>query len=173
MMILLGVYPIMPMLSGQPADVEEAVGQDLDLGVIARRSASGVRAVAIGSSNADIGEILRQAFRSHGAYRVVDPSGGEHADFNISVEPVTGNRVRLQIISGQPRPFEQEVSGDNEIHASLRAADLVVERTVGIPGIFAGRIVFVGQRGGRTDLYLSDLFFRTVKRITDHLLLRQ
>ena len=60
------------------------------------------------------------------------------------------------------------VTGGAPSDAALRAADLAVEKTLGLPGIFAGRIAFVGDQGGSTEVYSGGLFFQDVRRLTNH-----
>ncbi|HEX2860487.1 MAG TPA: biopolymer transporter Tol, partial [Lacunisphaera sp.] len=53
----------------------------------------------------------------------------------------------------------QTLSGANLRNALLRAADVAVTKTSGLRGFFAGKLAFVGERSGKTEIYTSDLFF--------------
>jgi TolB protein len=51
------------------------------------------------------------------------------------------------------------VSGRDLRNALLSAADVAVNKTSGLKGYFAGKLAFVGERSGKTEIYTSDLFF--------------
>ena len=51
-------------------------------------------------------------------------------------------------------------------NALLRAADFAVTKTSGLRGFFAGKLAFVAEKTGKTEIYTSDLFFGDVLRWT-------
>ncbi|MBP7482151.1 MAG: PD40 domain-containing protein, partial [Lacunisphaera sp.] len=57
-------------------------------------------------------------------------------------------------------------SGTSLRNALLRAADVAVTKTSGLRGFFAGRLAFVGEATGKTEIYTSDLFFGEAQRWT-------
>lgn len=126
---------------------------------------AGVRAVAISTTSADLAPLLKRAFSLHGGFSVVEPA---KADFILRFEVVDTNTVRLDIQSGAPAvtQFSQEVRGESVQAAALKAADLAVSRTLGIPGFFGGKLAFVNERTGKREIYTSDLLFQSVSQLT-------
>lgn len=142
-----------------------ASAQQTELGPVVRFTESGVRAVAISAQPSDLAPLLKRAFTLHGGFTVVEPA---KADFTFRFDAVDGNTVRLSIQSGSPAvtQFSQDVRGESSQVAALRAADLAVSRTLGIPGFFAGKLAFVNERTGKREIYTSDLFFQNVSQLT-------
>lgn len=132
---------------------------------VVRNITGEVRPVCIESSDASVHNLLSRAFTLHGAYSL---TSAEKADFVFRVTPVDANSVNLEILSGVPAQslFKSAVRGKNQSDAALRAADLAVTKTSGLKGIFAGRIAFVGQRGGATELYEGGLLFGEMRQLT-------
>ena len=136
------------------------------LAPIVRNISGDVIPVAVRSSDASIQSLLTAAYSLHGAY-VLSPA--DKSDFVFSVEPAGNNAVTLEILSGNPLKslFKKVVTGSSQRDAVLEAADLAVAKTVkGLRGFFAGKIAFVGQRSGATELYTGDLFFGEVRQLT-------
>lgn len=133
---------------------------------IVRQLDSQQKAVAIVSPDAGISNLLKKAFDLHGAYRI---TGEAQASFVFRIEPLSENSVRLSILSGRPAQslFTQDVNGSNRSDAALRAADLAVTKTSGLPGIFAGRLAFISERTGKSELYTGNLFFTEARKLTD------
>lgn len=112
--------------------------------------------VTIRSSSAELQGLAITAFTSHGAYRPVASGGAWQFEF----EPAGGNQVRVTVTrNGGAAVFTHTASGTSQRNALLRAADAAVTATSKLPGWFAGRIVFVGERGGQAMLVTGDLFF--------------
>jgi TolB protein len=132
---------------------------------VVRNITGEVRPVCIESPDASVHNLLSRAFTLHGAYSL---TSAEKADFVFLVTPVDANSVNLEILSGVPAQslFKSAVRGKNQSDAALRAADLAVSKTSGLKGIFAGRIAFVGQRGGATELYEGGLLFGEMRQLT-------
>ena len=121
--------------------------------------------VAVKSSDSGIQSLLTKAYGVHGAYTVAT---SDKADFTLSVEPTGATSVKLEILSGSPAKslFTAQVQGSSLMDAALRAADLAVTKTSGLKGIFAGKIAFIGQRSGTTELYEGGLLFQEVSQLT-------
>src|SRR5204863_7528466 len=53
-------------------------------------------------------------------------------------------------------------------NALLRAADFAVEKTngIGLRGFFTGRLAFISQRSGKSEICISDLFLGEAKQLT-------
>jgi len=133
---------------------------------IVRNLGGDVIPIAVKSSSQSIQDELTRAFGLHGAYALTSE---DKADFVFSVEPSNTSLVTLEILSGNPAQslYKIQVGGENYADAVARAADVAVAKTSGLKGIFAGELAFVGQRGGTTDLYLSDLLFQNVRKLTN------
>jgi TolB protein len=110
--------------------------------------------------------LARLAFGAHGRYRLV---GSGHA-FDIQFTQAGPTQIRLDITKGNPAtPFASEmVTGSNARHALLRAADVAVEKTngLGLKGFFTARLAFIGERTGKKEVYVSDLFSGEAKQVT-------
>lgn len=121
--------------------------------------------VRVSSTNPELNALAIQAFRSHGRYRVV-ASG---FTYDIKFTPVGATQVRVEIARSSGTPVHSEVAtGTSARNALLRAADIAVEKTngLGLKGFFTAKIAFIGERTGRKEIYISDLFFGEVKQIT-------
>ena len=116
------------------------------------------------SGTPELAGLAQTAFKTHGAFRVV-PSGGAYS-FNFTA--AGANQVRVEIATLNPARslFSQVVSGTSTRNALLRAADVAVQQVVGLPGYFAGKITFIGERTGHREVYTSDLFFGEASQIT-------
>ncbi len=133
---------------------------------IERGLESGQRAIAVESSDASVRSLVTRAFDAHGAYRT---ASADRASFTFRIDPVGERAAKLTISSGNPRQvqFTQEVQGRNKVDAILRAADLAVTKTSGLPGIFAGQIAFISERTGHSELYVGNLFFTETRQLTN------
>ena len=163
--IFIWTFCIHPAVSGQQAQVRPP-GGEIDLGVISRKGGGGdIISVHVVSPEARLQGLLRKAFALHGGYRLETQ---EAADFTFRFVPLEGASVRLDIESGRParNMFSETVRGNSLNEAAMRAGDLSVRKTLGIPGFFAGRLAFVGARSGSREIYVSDLMFTSARKIT-------
>ena len=130
---------------------------DREIGDVIVQGDTSVIPVTVGSSSPELQNLALTAFNVHGRYRLV-ASGGAYT-FNFT--PVGANQVTVSITKGLAvAPVAVEtVTGSNLRNALLRAADVAVNRTSGLRGFFAGRLAFVGERTGKSEIYTSDLFF--------------
>lgn len=134
-----------------------------DIGDITVKSERGVVPVMIASDSAEMKQLAERAFDAHGGYRVVRDRSS--ASYVFTFRPADGNSVALEIASGNS-PFRETVKGTSPRNALLRAADLAVSKTSLQPGFFAGRLAFVGDRTGRKEIYVSDLFMGEAVQVT-------
>ncbi len=113
--------------------------------------------LTITSASPELQNLALTAFNTHGRYRLV-ASGGAYA---VEFAPAGANQVTVTITKGSAGTpvHSQTVSGTNLRNALLRAADVAVTKTSGMHGYFAGKLAFVGERTGKTEIYTSDLFF--------------
>lgn len=128
-----------------------------DIGVVTVQGDTTTTAITVTSSSPELQNLALQAFNTHGRYKLV-ASGGAYT-FNFS--PAGGNQVTVTITKGSAgTPVStQTVSGTNLRNALLKAADSAVTKTSGLRGYFAGKLAFVSERSGQSEIYTSDLFF--------------
>ena len=147
-----------------------------DIGVINVQGDVTTIPLAISSSSPELQNLALTAFNTHGRYRLVASGGAYAIDFapaganQVTVTITKGNRVsvetdaagrtiRAEGSGGSSVIHTQTVTGTNLRNALLRAADVAVTKTSGLHGWFAGKLAFVGERTGKTEIYTSDLFF--------------
>ncbi len=113
--------------------------------------------LTISSASPELQNLALTAFNTHGRYRLV-ASGGAYA---VDFAPAGASQVTVTITKGSAGTpvHSQTVTGANLRNALLRAADVAVNKTSGMRGYFAGKLAFVGERTGQTEIYTSDLFF--------------
>ena len=128
-----------------------------DIGVVDVTADISTIALTVSSSSPDLQNLALTAFNTHGRYRLV-ASGGAYA---VDFAPAGANQVALTITKGSAGTpvHSQTVAGTSQRNALLRAADIAVTKTSGLRGYFAGKLAFVGERTGKTEVYTSDLFF--------------
>ncbi|MFO8027460.1 MAG: biopolymer transporter Tol [Opitutales bacterium] len=154
---LLLISNLSPALYGQ-SDI-------LDIGEAVREGEDRL-AIAVESSDAAARTLARRAFGLHGGITVTRP---DDAAFTVRIERAGGgDAARLSVGSGEPfqEQLQRTVRGRDFNNAVLRACDLVLEATLESKGFFAGKLAFVGKRGGVSELYTSDLFFNQVRQLT-------
>jgi TolB protein len=132
-----------------------AVAQ-IDIGTIDVKGTGDSMPVTISCSSPELQNLALTAFSTHGRFRPV-ANGGSYA---ISFTPA-GNQVTVSVTKGSAGTavFTQTVSGTSPRNALLRAADAAVTKITGLKGYFAGKLAFIGDRTGKSEVYTSDLFF--------------
>jgi TolB protein len=118
--------------------------------------------VSVTSPSPELQNLARLAFNAHGRYHLV-ASGGSYA---LNFAPAGATQVTVTITRGGNAVHTETVAGTSLRNALLRAADAAVTKTSGLRGIFAGRLAFLGESTGRTEIYTGDLFFGEVVRWT-------
>jgi TolB protein len=126
-----------------------------DIGVVDVKGDAQVMGITVTSASAELQNLALQAFNAHGRYRLLT-SGGS---YTINFAPAGANAVTVTIARGGSTVHTQTVSGSSQRNALLKAADVAVNRTSGLKGWFAGKLAFVGERTGKTEIYTSDVFF--------------
>lgn len=141
-----------------------ALHAEREIGTVNVDADTQTTAISISSGSPELQNLALKAFGAHGRYRPV-ASGGAYA---VSFTPAGATQVTVSITKGSAgTPVHTEtVSGTSLRHALLRAADVAVTKTSGLPGFFAGKLAFVGEATGKTEIYTSDLFFGEAQRWT-------
>jgi len=121
--------------------------------------------ITVSSASPELQNLALTAFGAHGRYRVV-ASGGAYAIHFTAAGPT---QVSVAITKGSAGAVvaSETATGANLRNALLRAADFAVTKTSGLRGFFAGKLAFVGEKTGRTEIYTSDLFFGEVLKWTN------
>lgn len=136
-----------------------------DIGEVTVNSNADVMGVSVTSPSPELQALANRAFDAHGRYRRV-ASG---AAYNLTFTPAGSTQVTVTITKGSGgTPVHTEtVSGTSQRNALLRAADVAVTKTSGLRGFFAGKLAFIGEATGKTEIYTSDLFFGEAQRWTN------
>ncbi len=135
----------------------------IDIPGLERSAGSPVYPLSFQSNDPQLQALCQRAFLVHGAYRVVPR---EQAAFTLRVDRVASDQVSMEIVSGSQRLARETVRGRDWRHATLLACDRAVEMTSGLPGFFAGKLAFVGERTGSKEIYIGDLFFQRYQAVT-------
>lgn len=136
----------------------------IDIGEISREAAEPIITISISSKSEEISRLAKRAFNAHGGYKLVECNG----DYQLNLEALGSNEIILTALSGPKNQvqFTDNIRANNLNEATLKACDLVVKKTLGIPGFFSGKIVFVGKRNGKSELFTGDLFFKNIYQLT-------
>lgn len=120
--------------------------------------------VRIAADQPELERLAAQAFGAHGAFSV-----SASAATTIRFAVAGSSSVRVTVERGRPARAElsQEVSGRSLRNALFRAADAAVAHLTRKPGFFAGRLTFVSERTGMSEIYISDLFFGEAVQMTN------
>jgi len=122
--------------------------------------------VRVVASSPELNRLANVAFDSHGRYKRV--TGGQAYEFRFT--SIGANQVRVDITKGAANTpvASQTVSGTNAAQALFRAADVAVEKTngLGLRGFFTGKLAFVSQRTGKSEVYLSGLYGTDRQQLT-------
>lgn len=109
----------------------------------------------------DLVDLAKRAFGTHGSYNIVPSS----PQFTFDFQNAGSNAVTLTIKGS--RSSSQTITGTSKSNALAKACDIAVEQTLGIPGYFAGKLVYVSDKTGKTEIYTSDMLFQNVKMLTN------
>lgn len=161
------ILPLCSLLALLLAGLQaRAQNREVDIGDIIQSSKGQVRPIYLSSTDPRIESLMKRAFDSHGAYELVKEKAS--ASVSLHWEPQENNTVQLRLENPSTGEIlnRQNFTGHSLLHAALRAGDAVVMAQEKIPGFFAGKLAFICDRTGRTELYVSDLFFEEVRQIT-------
>jgi TolB protein len=132
-----------------------------DIGVVDVKGGDTI-SISVTASSPDLLNLARTAFNTHGRLRLVATGGS----YGVNFVSAGANGVRVTVSRGDSQVLTQEVTGSNPRNALLKAADVAVQRITGLKGYFAGKLAFVGERTGKSEIYTSDLFFGDLAKWT-------
>lgn len=140
-----------------------SLGGQTDAGgrIIEGTGEAGIIRVQVRSPQIALQNLAERAFELHGAFELVDSDPA----FTFAFLPGTAE-VTVQIDSAGQTLDAETFSAPSVEAALLLAADYAVRRTLGEPGWFAGKLVFVSRRTGHRELYLASALFTEVKQLT-------
>lgn len=138
--------------------------QVIELPAFSRSADVVARPIHVTSPDARINKLANQAFSIHGAYKLVSEN---QAAYRFRFEPNGTDRVDLVIHAGTRTVHTESLTGTNLRDALMRACDRAVERTTdNLPGFFAGRMAFISDRSGMSEIYTADILFEEIRQIT-------
>jgi TolB protein len=144
-----------------PLFVQAQTGRDI--GVVSVEGDNNTIPITISSSSPELQNLALTAFKAHGRFSIV----ATRSAFAINFAPAGTNQVTVTVAKNGTTLATQTVTGTDTRNALLRAADVAVTKTSGLRGFFAGKLAFVGEKTGKTEIYTSDLFFGDVLRWTN------
>lgn len=122
--------------------------------------------IRIESHSPEVEILAKKAFSTHGAYTIARNDNDAMYIFKLNKESTQTISLVIELAKSQQIQYSTIVKGKDWKHAVLKACDIAVQKTLGVPGYFSGKIIFVGDRGQGKELYMGDLFFQEVKQIT-------
>lgn len=123
--------------------------------------------VMVRSGNAKTQAMLNTAFGIHGGFSLV--GSAREADFVIAVDPAGPSSARLAISSGVPERvlFTETIAGDSSTNAVLKAVDRAIFKARrGEIGFFSGKLAFISEETGSTEVFVSDMLFQEILQLT-------
>ncbi|HCJ12516.1 MAG: hypothetical protein A2Y14_04540 [Verrucomicrobia bacterium GWF2_51_19] len=138
-------------------------GGVIDLGTIRREAERDILNIYVQSGDKQISTYAEHALALHGGFRM---TAKDEAVFTFVLK-AEGSGCSLEIRSGYPERAQFQKTFDGPLSVStLEALDCCVEKTLGLPGFFTGKVVFSSKQSGFAELYVADLLFSSVKQLT-------
>ena len=143
---------------------QKACAQTRDLGEVVIETVLKNTPILVTGSTPELNSLANLAFNAHGAFR----RQATGFAFKVAFAPAGPNQVQVTVTRSQGTPLiSQVIGGTSQRHAFLRAADVAVRAMTNKPGFFATKLAFIGERGGKPEVYVGDLFLGEVKQITN------
>ena len=123
--------------------------------------------IFVSSDDSDYQKLGNYALAAHGSFESVPEA---QADFRVAIELALSDKVNLSIFSKNELIYNTVLESESKYLSFLMALDQAVEyigRAQNLKGFYSGQLAYLGDRGGVTELYESDLFFRTIKPLTN------
>ncbi len=137
----------------------------LDLGTISRLGTARTVPVYWMIGGETIVPLTERALSMNGGLLKVGPDA---ANVLLEIRQIAGGRVQLLISGTHPQRvlYEEVFEGGRATYLALKACDRAVEKILGTPGFYTGKLAFISDRTGRTEVYVSDLFLQNIRQIT-------
>lgn len=133
-----------------------------DIGTVDVQGDNNTIAITINSGSPELENLALAAFRAHGRYSIV----ASRSAIALNFAAAGPKQVMVTISKNGATLASETATGTDLRNALLRAADFAVTKTSGLRGFFAGKLAFVAEKTGKTEIYTSDLFFGDVLRWT-------
>ena len=133
------------------------------------RNQAVVTSISFESSRSELKLLGQRAFTLHGGFKLVD---ARDASYALRMEPIGPTSVQLiikELVNGNGNGkiiTTERLEGSDLNAAFLKACDRAVFEISGKPGFFSGKLAFIGKRRGVSEIYTSDIFFRSVRPLT-------
>jgi len=137
----------------------------LDLGTISRLGVARTVPISWSVGGENIRPLVDRALSMNGGLLKVGPDA---ANVLTEIREVSGGKVELIISGTKPKRviYSETFEGGKPGYLALKACERLVEKILGIPGFYTGKIAFISDRTGRTEVYVSDLFFQNTRQLT-------
>ncbi len=133
-----------------------------DIGTVDVQGDNNTIAITINSGSPELENLALTAFKAHGRYSIV----ASRSAIALNFAAAGPKQVTVTISKNGATLATETATGTDLRNALLRAADFAVTKTSGLRGFFAGKLAFVAEKTGKTEIYTSDLFFGDVLRWT-------
>lgn len=120
--------------------------------------------ILITGSTPDVANLAKQAFAVHGAFR----QQAQNYTYKVAFAAAGGNQVQVTVTRAAGTVVvNQVVAGSSPRNALFKAADVAVKAMTNKPGFFASKLAFIGERTGKPEVYVGDLFLGETRQITN------
>lgn len=118
--------------------------------------------ITVNGNDDFVTRLARKAFSVHGAFKVI--ARGK-SSFDLNFSKLADGKVQLTIETSTS-PYAKIFTAKSTRQAALIAVDHAIGKMTGEPGFFAGKMAFIGENRGVTELWMSDLFFLSATALT-------
>lgn len=158
---------VVATLSPTEARAQATTGKGKDLGTINIVTDLKNTPILVVGATPEMNKLANDAFAVHGAFR----SAKQNPTYTVNFAPGgSANQVQVTVRragGGTAPAVSQVVSGSSPRNALFKAADVAVKAMTNKPGFFASKLAFIGERTGKPEVYVSDLFFGEVRQVTN------
>lgn len=143
-----------------------SVRAQIDGGEVRVRSDLETTKVMVRSANSNTQKLVNTAFTIHGGFAVVGSQ--QEAHFYVTVDPLGPSGARLSIGSGIPEQtlFTETLAGQSNLDAVYKAIDRAISKMRREPGFFSGKIAFINEASGASEVCVSDILFQNPTQLT-------
>ncbi|MCH2156544.1 MAG: hypothetical protein MK080_11135 [Opitutales bacterium] len=120
--------------------------------------------VTVDAADPQLMRLARRGFAMHGGFELV--TAQDAAWVARFEKTATGINYRVEAKGGDAVIAQGSVHGQ-VLEAMLAALDGIVLQVTKRPGFFQGRLVFVAEPSGNTELYTSDILFEAVTPLSN------
>ena len=112
-------------------------------------------AIDLGRTNSALASRVGRAITLHGGLRLSDTKSSV---FSANFSATGSKGIKLELFKGQPKAPFSSISVENEdLDMALNlACDKMVEKVLGIPGFFSGKISYLSSLSGHKEVFVSD-----------------